>query len=228
MLAQDCLPNRIEFAKKKVRSLLQLLSCERVGLILFSGSTLVQCPLTADYSAFYMFLDQIDAEVISSGTTALDRALKKALEAFKQTPERKHKLVVLFTDGEDFSRNLAYIKNKVIKEGMSVFTLGVGTPEGAPIPVVDRQGKQNGHQKDAKGNVVISRLNEEMLNSLARDSGGIYMRVTKDDSDVRRIVDRVNTFEKEKINDKKLSITEQQYHYFLLVSLVCFALEWLL
>src|SRR4030067_3322488 len=99
MLATDCAPNRLHFAKEKIKRLVKKLSCERVGLILFSGSAFVQCPLTSDYSAFHLYLDAVDAELISSGTTALDQAIVQALHSFESVSERKNKLLVLFTDG---------------------------------------------------------------------------------------------------------------------------------
>src|SRR5579872_3626291 len=134
MLASDSKPNRLICAKEKIKRLLKKLSCERVGLILFSGSAFVQCPLTADYAAFYLYLDAVDAELISSGTTALDQAIRQALSSFEATPGRKNKLLVLFTDGEDFSHNLHDIKQEAAQAGLSIFTIGVGTPEGAPVP----------------------------------------------------------------------------------------------
>ena len=119
MLAVDCKPNRLLYAKDKIKRLLKNLSSERVGLILFSGTAFVQCPLTSDYSAFYLYLDAVDAELISSGTTALDQAIRQALSSFFTTPERKNKLLVLFTDGEDFSHNLAGIKKEAAQENLS-------------------------------------------------------------------------------------------------------------
>lgn len=228
MLATDCKPNRLFCAKEKIKKLVSLLSCDRVGLILFSGSTFVQCPLTTDYSAFYMFLDQIGVETISSGTTAIDQAIKKALESFSAMPDKKNKLLVLFTDGEDFSSNLSGIKREAAKEGMHIFTLGLGTSEGAPIPLFDDEGRQKGHQLDNKGKVVISRLNEGILHALAADSGGTYIRVKDDDADLSKLVEHIHAFEKEKIEDKKIATLEEQYPYFLLVSFICFVLEWLL
>ncbi len=228
MLAKDCEPSRLVCAKRKIRSLLNMLSCERVGLILFSGSTFVQCPLTTDYGAFLMFLDQIDVETISSGTTAIDQAIKKALEAFKTSPNRKNKLLVLFTDGEDFSSNLSGIKREVQHEGMHIFTLGIGTPQGSPIPLYDQEGKQAGHQLDKHGNVVISRLNEGILYDLAHDSGGEYLRVRNDATDLQTLVRKVHAFEKERIEDKKFSVLQEQYPYFLCISFLCFALEWVI
>lgn len=228
MLAADVSPNRLTVAKEKIKKLLPLLSCERVGLILFSGSSIMQCPLTTDYDAFLMFLDQIDAETVSSGTTALDQAILKAMESFGAMPDKKNKLLVIFTDGEDFSSNLSDIKKKAAAAGLHIFTLGVGTPEGAPIPLYDPYGKQIGHQKDSKGNVVISRLNEGILKSVAQDSGSIYLHMTADDSDLQSLVRALTAFEKEKLEDKKLTLLEDQYHYFLIISFGCLLLEWIL
>lgn len=229
MLAQDIAPNRLAFAKEKIKKLVKKLSCERVGLILFSGSTFVQCPLTTDYGAFYLFLDQIDAESISSGTTAIDAAIAQALEAFKRGIERKNKLLVLFTDGEDFSSNLAQLKQEAVSTGMHIFTVGVGTTDGAPIPLFDIRGNQQGHQLDKKGKVVITRLNEGILYNLAQDSGGTYLRAqVTNDSDIDSLVQSVDQFEKERMDDKKISKFHEQYPYFVGVSFISFLLEWLL
>ncbi len=229
MLAQDCPPNRLAVTKQKIRSLVEHLSCERIGLLLFSGTACVQCPLTTDRAAFFLFLDALDVETLSSGTTALDEAIKKALAVFQQVPSRKNKMLVLFTDGEDFSSNLAGVKRAAQQENMAIFAVGVGTPEGAPIPLFDEKGNPAGHQKDKKGGVVISRLNEAMLRSLAQESGGFYVRAScADDRDIDQLVHKVAQVEKETLEDKKISHLEEQYHYLLIGSFVCFALEWIL
>jgi Ca-activated chloride channel homolog len=228
MLAADASPNRLAWAKEKIKRLIKKLSCERVGLILFSGSAFVQCPLTSDYSAFYLYLDAVDAELISSGTTALGQAIVQALTSFAATPDRKTKLLVLFTDGEDFSHNLADIKKEAAQAGLSIFTIGIGTPEGAPVPTFDEHGVPTGHQKDARGAVVISRLNEGILDTLARDVGGHYRRATNNDEDINFLVRDVQAWDKEQIGERKWSRYEDQYHYFLLITFICFVLEWLL
>jgi Ca-activated chloride channel family protein len=228
MLARDCAPNRLECAKAKIKELVKKLSSERVGLVLFSGSALIQCPLTSDYAAFFMFLDQVDVETISSGSTAFDQAISKVIEAFSSSQERKNKLAVFFTDGEDFSSNLQQMKQHVQSQGLHIFTFGVGTPDGAPIPLFDEHGKQKGHQLDKKGSVVISRLNEGILSNLAQDSGGTYIRMSHNETDVDSLIKTVSKFEKEKFDDKKVARIEEQYPYFVLVSFICFALEWLL
>jgi Ca-activated chloride channel family protein len=228
MLARDVLPDRLLFAKNKIRTLLAQLSSERVGLILFSGSAFIQCPLTSDYNAFYLFLDQVDTEIISSGTTAIDGAIKQALDAFNRMPLRQHKLLVLLTDGEDFSSNLASIKEEAFKQGMMIFALGVGSIDGAPIPLVNAQGLVVDHQKDRHGNVVISKLNEGIIRSLAQDSGGTYIRTVADNSDIAAVVNKVHAVEKEKIEDKTISIFKDQYHWFALASFILLSIEWLL
>lgn len=228
MLAKDCEPNRLTCAKNKIKSLVSQLSTERVGLLLFSGSALVQCPLTTDYSAFFMFLDAVDAETISSGSTAIDQAVARVIEAFGATPERKNKLLVLFTDGEDFSSHLQTVKANAQKAGLHIFTVGVGTPEGAPIPLIDDEGRNIGHQKDKKGAVVISRLNEGILSTLATDVGGTYIKLTADDGDIHHIIRQVTRFEKEKIDEKRITHLQEQYPSFLWVSFIMFMLEWLL
>jgi Ca-activated chloride channel family protein len=228
MLAEDVQPDRLTYAKQKIKDLVQRLDAERVGLILFSGSAFVQCPLTTDRSAFNLYLDQVDVETISSGSTALDQALREALRAFNRIPERKNKLMVIFTDGEDFSSNLSSLKQEAQKENLRIFTIGVGTPEGAPIPLYDTSGKRIGHQQDEKGSIVITRLNEGILRTLAHDAGGIYLRITNDDSDMKTLVQNVHTFEKEKLGDKTISQLEEQYPYFLMVSFISLILEWLL
>ena len=228
MLATDCAPNRLLLAKEKIKRLVKKLSCERVGLILFSGSAFVQCPLTSDYAAFYLYLDAVDAELISSGTTALDQAIRQALNSFAAIAERKSKLLVLFTDGEDFSHNLNDIKQEATDSHLSIFTIGIGTPEGAPVPLFDYHGTLVGHQKDAKGGVVISRLNEGVLQTLSHDAGGRYIRATDNDDDIAAFVVAVNAFDTEELAEQKFSRYEDQYHYFLVISFICFALEWLL
>ena len=110
---------------------------------------------------------------------------------------------------------------------MSIFTIGIGTPEGAPVPLFDHQGNSIGHQKDAKGGVVISRLNEGILNALSQDAGGRYIRATDNDDDIIDFVDAVQSFEKEQFAEQKISRYEDQYHYFLCISFICFALEWI-
>ncbi|MCX5924445.1 MAG: VWA domain-containing protein [Candidatus Dependentiae bacterium] len=228
MLAQDVKPNRLEFVKKKIKKLLCNLSCERVGLLLFSGETVLQCPLTTDYSAFFMFLDGLDVETISSGTTTIEGALSRAMAIFESMPTKKTKLICLFTDGEDFSTNLAGVKSKAEQQGLSVFTFGVGTSRGAPIPIVDHKGACVGFEKDDKGSIVMSKLNEEILKNLSEQTGGKYIRMVQSDDDIKQFISIVKSFEKDSLEGRSVSRFQEQYPYFIAVSFICFAVEWLL
>lgn len=228
MLAQDVNPSRLEFAKQKITSLVNALPSERIGLILFSGSSFVQCPLTRDRSAFFMYLNQIDVDTIASGSTALDQALGQALNAFKQSGSQKNKLLVIFTDGEDFSSNLASYKQQAQEQGLTIFTIGIGTEQGAPIPLLDQFGKQSGHLKDRNGSVVITKLNEEILQNLASDLGGIYLHPTTNNNDLKQLVHLVQKREKETIEERTMAQREEQYPWFLLISFILLAIEWLL
>ncbi len=228
MLAQDCRPNRLEYAKKKIRLLLKQLDSERVGLLLFSGAAFVQCPLTNDYSAFHMFLDHVDVETISSGSTALDAAVQEGIHLFASTPKEKNKVLLMCTDGEDFSSQLAAVKKRAEAEGIRIFTMGFGTPEGAPIPLYDDEGSQSGHQKDRYGKVVISQRNDGILHALANDLGGIYVPASIDGSDLEQIIKKVHMIEKARFEDKKINQMEDRYQWFLFIGLLCLLAEWVL
>ena len=228
MLAQDLKPNRLEFAKAKIKKLLYNLSCERVGLIIFSSSTFMQCPLTTDYGAFLMFLDKLAVDTISHGSTAIDQAIKEGLRAFESDATKKTKLLIIFTDGEDFSTDLQDVKEKAIQERLSICTVGVGTPHGAPVPIIDKAGKQIGWEIDDQGNVVMSCLNENLLMSLAQQAGGKYVRSVQSDDDIKTLIHTINKFEKDSYEDKIYESLQDQYPYFIAISFLCFALEWIL
>jgi Ca-activated chloride channel homolog len=228
MLAQDVQPTRLEAAKQKIKKLSVLLRSERVGLILFAGSAIVQCPLTTDWSAFNLFLHHVDAQTISEGTTAFDAAIRKALEAFKSGASGSHKILVMVTDGEDFSGNLAGIKKEAQEAGLSIVAVGVGTEQGAPVPVLDDHGAIVGHQKDEQGAPVISCLNAGILETLATDCGGIYISRTDDDRDITAIKEYVEKYEKEQLAVQTLDHLHERYYYLAALSFLCFLGEWLL
>lgn len=229
MLVQDCEPSRLACAKQKIHELVRLLQSERVGLILFSGSAFVQCPLTTDYAAFNLFLDSVDVETISSGSTSIEKALLAALDVYRVMPNKKHKLLVLFTDGEDFSRGLAQVKEQARNQGLHIFTVGVGTVQGAPIPLFDTQGNQIGHQKDKRDKIIISRLNADVLQELADEVGGTYTQLTLDNSaDMKNIAQMVSKFEREEFDQASTDHHIDRYWWFILVGFICCVLEWIL
>ncbi len=229
MLARDMgSEDRLTFAKKKIKSLIAAMPCERIGLILFSGTAFTQCPLTTDHSSFHLFLDAVDVESVSAGSTAVDQAIKKALIAFDSVPNRKSKVLILFTDGEDFSTDLATFRQQALDKNLSLFAYGVGSVQGAPIPIFDQSGQISGHQKDSKNAIVVSRLNDTMLKTLAQELGGFYCTSTNDNNDIRQLASAVDRFEKDQLSEKKRDFYNECYHYFLLAGFASFVLEWLL
>lgn len=228
MSAKDVSPSRLQFAKTKIRNFIHKLSCERVGLIVFSNEAFTICPLTSDMAAFNSFLDHVDTEVFSSGATSIDRALLKALEVFKTSPDRKNKLALLLTDGEDFSMNLSAAENQAIKEDLHVFALGIGSVEGAPIPIFDHTGRQIGHEVSDSGSIILSKLNESLLQTLCKQVKGFYSKSGYDDTDINTMLQHITNYEKERFGDAKISLYQDQYPWFLAISWLCFALEWII
>lgn len=228
MRSEDFKPSRLEAAKMKLQTLLARMESERVALILFSGAAFVQCPFTADKAAFKMFLEQVSVEAIASGTTSFDKALLKACELFAPYKERKNKLVLLVTDGEDFSRDLSFIKKQAKSLNIKLLALGIGSPEGAPIPMIDTIGRSIGYEQNTDGSVALSKLNEPLLKKMTQELSGHYVRATPHDGDIDKLISIVSSYEKEKTDDRSLTMFEEHYHYFLLGSAACLALEWIL
>ncbi len=228
MLAQDFKPNRLEFAKLKIKALLGKMPAERFGLVLFAGSAFISCPMTADYRAFEMFLDLVDVEMISSGTTAIDKALIKGLDVFGRIEGHSSKIMILITDGEDFSTDLSIAREKAHEQGVTLISLGVATPEGAPIPKFDRHGRQVGHETNEQGTIHLSTLNEQLLTSISKQLNGTYIRARYNDTDLDECVHVVQAFEKERSVDRTISVHEDQYPWFLGSALLLFVIEWLL
>jgi len=227
MLAEDLLPNRFSCAQKKIDELVRLLDADRVGLIVFSGAPVLYCPLTPDHEAFMALLSTVSVPVKSSATD-IAQALHKACEVFERMPSRKHKIMVVFTDGEDFSQQLAPVKEKICALGISSITVGVGTPQGAPVPCIDRNGVHTGYEKDAQNNLVLSCLNEQLLKNLAQESGAVYCKITQTDHDVQAIKKYCDSFEKEYYAHRRVAVPRQKYYYCAGISFVCLLLEWIL
>lgn len=227
MLSQDVKPSRLEFTKSKVRRFVNMLPKDRVGLVLFASDAYVQCPLTVDHSAFNMFLGQIDKDTVSGGSTSLASALQVCIDQCKKD-NTQSKIVVIFTDGEDFSSDLLNVKKQAKDLDLKIFAVGVGTKEGATIPKYDIYGRLTGSQKDKKGNEVISKLNEGIISNLADEFDGTYVSMTESNSDLKKIVREIKKFDKQKVEDKSISSYESVYQYFALVALLLLLVGWLL
>ncbi len=228
MLVEDSLPNRLACAQKTIEELVKVLPAERLGLLVFASSCVVQCPLTHDKKAFLAFLKAVDSSVIAAGSTSLDSPLKKAVDLYASMPSKKNKILLLLTDGEDFSGSTEHLKQRLQANGINLLALGFGTEQGGPIPKLSPNGNKVGYETDLSGRVIMSRLNHEMLRLLAHDSGGIYVPFTTVTETVTRVVKRIEIYEKEFFDETTSRQLIERYSWCVTVSLCAFLLEWIL
>lgn len=172
MLADDVKPNRLEVAKREVEDLLHVLEGDRVGLVVFAGTAFTYCPLTSDYGAFRLFLDDINTNIIPQGGTALAEAIRKGISTFEAN-SKNHKAIILITDGENHEDDPLKAAAKAKEQGIVIYTVGVGKKDGSYIRMKDESGQER-LLKDRQGQVIKSRLDEITLNKIALETGGLY------------------------------------------------------
>lgn len=186
MLAEDFKPNRLKRATWGIRDLLQKLRGDRVGLIAFAGTSFVQCPLTIDYPAFLTTLDDVYAGIIPQGGTATAQALQLAINSFEEEAN-SDRVLILISDGGDHEGEPLKLLADLKKEKIRVFSIGVGSTEGELIPIRDSHGQQS-FLKDRSGNIVKTSLEEEVLQQLALQTGGAYVKAVPGDFGVERLI----------------------------------------
>ena len=176
MLTDDVKPSRLERAKLAVRDFLRQLKGDRVGLIAFSGDAFLVCPLTVDYGGFLLSLDHLDKKTIPRGGTNIAQALREALREYDTTPS-KYKAVILITDGENLEENPLAVVDEAKDKGIKIYCIGIGTQAGELIKDTDIFGQPK-YVKDEQGNIVKSRLDENLLQNIALKTGGVYVRAS--------------------------------------------------
>jgi len=224
MLAEDIKPNRLERSKLAVRDLLNNLRGDRIGLIAFSGSAFLQCPLTVDYNGFLISLDALDIDSIPKGGTSISAAIKEAVSSY-EGGVKKYKVLVIITDGEDHGGDIDGVIEEAKKEGIVVFCIGIGTKEGDLIPVRQDDGRK-AYLKDRNGNVVKSRLDESILQKIALSTGGSYIRATSREFGLNLIYrEKLSKMEKREIEGKMSKHYEERFQIPLAIALLLFLLE---
>ncbi len=220
MLAQDMKPNRLEKAKQELRSIIDRLKGDRVGLIAFAGEAFVQCPLTLDYGAARMLLGAMDNSSVSIQGTSIKSAIEVAAKSFEQR-EKKHKVLLLLTDGEDLEGGAQEAAEEAANSGIKLYTVGIGNPNGEPIPVLDRGGNQVGFKKDENGDVIISKLDEMTLQKIALATGGKYYNASAGEIELDRIFDDIGKMEKKELEGALVTRYDDRYQWPLLLALLC-------
>ena len=215
MNAQDVKPSRLEKAKFEISQMINQLKGDRVGLIVFAGSSHLYLPLTSDYEAAQLFLDAIDTKMIPTQGTDLSTALRTAISAFNEESE-KYKVMVLVTDGEDHEGAAVELVSKAYKLGIIAHAVGVGTLKGSLIPINEK----SSYKRDKKGILITSKLNEAMLTELADAGGGIYSRFNNREAKYKEIMQAVDNMEKRSIQTHIYSEFEDRYQSFATISLL--------
>lgn len=224
MLTEDVKPSRLAQARAIVSSLLDTLQGDRVGLVGFAGTAYVACPLTLDYSAAAMFVDVLDPDLLPVPGTALAGALRAGLRAF-QGIEHRNKVLIVLTDGEDHEGDVLAAARAAADEGVTIYTIGIGTPNGEPIPLRNARGEIVGYKKDKHGRVVTSRLDEAGLESLAVATGGKYFRATPDGAELKRIDEEISRMDKTSLSTRLHTAYEERYQIPLAAAIVLLLIE---
>ena len=227
MKAEDIRPSRLEKAKRDVSDLLRKLQGDRVGLVVFAGEAFVQFPLTADYSAADLFINAVDVEAVPVPGTMIGSAIEKALDSFrKDLPTQK--AIVVVSDGENTEGDVAGAVEKARKEGVRVFAVGMGTPEGSPIPVYGANGERADYKHDRAGNIVLSKLDESALQQIALTTGGSYRRATNAGNEIDEIFKELSALQKTELGSIQVTGFEDQFYYPLALGIFFLVIETLL
>lgn len=221
MLAEDFEPSRLERTKYAIDRLFEGLNQERVGVIVFAGEAKVQLPITSDYRMAQAFTKRISTSLVSEQGTSIGKALSMAMMSFAGDNNRS-RAVILITDGETHDQNALDVAKQAAEQGVKVFTIGIGTPEGAPIRI------EGDFIRDEKGEMVVSKLNETMLQELASLTDGAYVRASKQSIGLEEIVQKINELEKSEMTALRFEEYNEQFHYLLWIALALLLVEFLL
>ena len=223
MLAQDYYPNRLERAKLAISRLVDKLQGDRIGLIVFAGQSFVQLPITTDYVSAKIFLNSIGTESVPVQGTALGEAINTAIKSFSSEAQMQenNKAIILITDGENHEDDAVAAARMAAEVGIKVFCIGVGSPEGKPIPY----GPNGDLMKDKDGNIVVTKLNEKILEEVAIAGGGAYVRAGNAEFGLNPIIDELKQLQQQQFKSVVFEDFEEQYMYFFGIALVFLLLE---
>ena len=226
MYAEDIKPNRMARSKQEIGKFVDRLGGDRVALVAFAGEPFLQCPLTSDYGAFKIFLDVLGPDLIPTPGTDIAGAIEASLRAF-DPKDRKYRVLVLLTDGEDHSGRAEKIAEEAAKEGVAIYTVGIGLPSGVPIPLKDEQGNV-AYKKDRNGNVVTTKLDEVLLQKIALATNGKYYHAEPGRFELGDVLREIQKMEKRELDSERMDQYEERFQIPLGIALVLLAAEMLI
>jgi Ca-activated chloride channel family protein len=223
MLAEDLKPNRLEQAKLEINDLMNRLNGDEIGLVLFSGASFIQFPLTTDYGTARNYLDSVGPNSISRPGTAIGDAIRTAMTGFDPNLDSQ-KVLVIITDGEDHETDPIGAAQAAADEGIIIYTIGFGTPEGAPVPETDEWGNVVGAKQDAQGNTVISRLESGTLEEIAGIGHGRYFQASADGSELDALLAEIDTLQRTQLANRAETKMIERYQGFLFLAILALVL----
>jgi Ca-activated chloride channel family protein len=207
----------LESAKQEISRMLDKLQNDRVGIVVFAGDSYLQLPLTTDYSAGRLIVSTIDVDVVPVQGTAIGSALRLSMKSFL-AEEKKYKVVILITDGENHEDDAITAAKEAHADGVIVHAIGMGSADGAPIPVY--QGDvRTGFRKDNEGNVVLTKLDETALREIAEAGGGIYLRASNAQNELDAVFKEIESMEKKEYGSKLFTEFEDRFQWMLFPAL---------
>lgn len=225
MLAEDLQPNRLERAKRSMEQFIERLANDRIGIVVFAGQAYNQLPITTDYAAAKLFLSTISTGTVPVQGTAIGRAIELGMKSFNFEDSR-NKALVIITDGENHEDDAIKAASDAASKGVFVYTVGMGSQGGAPIPVESR-GQKN-YRSDSQGNTVVSKLNEDMLKEIASAGDGIYVRANNSGGAMRKIHEEINKLEKSEFESKRFTDFEDRFQPFITLCILLLLLEFMI
>ncbi|MBQ7360913.1 MAG: VWA domain-containing protein [Bacteroidaceae bacterium] len=220
MLAEDIAPNRLEKSKKIISKLIDKFENDKIGLIVFAGDAFVQLPITNDFVSAKMFMETISPALITRQGTDIGAAINLAMKSF--TPEKEvGKAVIVITDGENHEGGAEEAARAAVEKGMSVYILGVGSPDGAPIPTEG----SNDYRRDKNGNVIVTKLNEEMSQNIAKAGNGAYIRVDNTNNAQKLLEKELDKLAKADVTTEVYTDYDEQFHFVALLVLLFLVMD---
>ena len=226
MMAQDLSPNRLTRAKYALEKMIDMLEGDRLGLVIFAGEAYVQLPITTDYSAAKMFLESVGPGMVPVQGTKIADAIKKASESFS-TDEGKNRAIILITDGENHESAAIEAAEEAAKKDIMINTIGIGSQNGVPIPLVEN-GAIKGYRKDKDGQTIVTRLNSDLLKTIASKANGVFVQASQADIGLSAVLDKIGELDKAQLESKMYTDYEDQFQWFVGIALVLFFIEFLL
>ena len=231
MNSTDVQPSRLEKVKFELKKVVEQFNSDRIGLIIFSGESYTQCPLTYDQQALFLFIESLSTSLVASTGTHFAPPLRMALTKLTNDDssvglqrENKFKIIILASDGEDFDPNTLEVTEEIKEQGLKLFTLGVGTSEGSRIP----EANGRGYLRDDRGNEVVSTLNSDPLKELASMTDGRYFEISDEKNDVQRMIAYLANLEGSVADARTIDVSANKFSYFLAAGMLLLLLDLLL